>query len=75
MPIQSNVQLNIYDILGQKVKSLFEGELQAGNHNFTWNADDVNRKKLSSGIYFYELKAKGVNGLIFQNTKKMILLK
>ncbi len=75
IPVQSEVQLNIYNILGQKVKTLFEGELQAGNHNFTWNADDTNGKKLSSGIYFYELKATGNNGTDFQNTKKMLLLK
>jgi hypothetical protein len=75
LPVQSKVQLNIYNILGQKVKTLFEGELQAGNHNFTWNADDTNGKKLSSGIYFYELKATGNNGTDFQNTKKMLLLK
>ncbi len=75
LPVQSDVQLNIYNILGQKVKTLFEGELQAGNHNFTWNADDVNGNKLSSGIYLYELKANGSNGSNFQNTKKMLLLK
>ncbi len=75
LPVQANVQLTIYNLLGQRVISLYDGQLQAGSHSFTWNADDVNGKKLSSGIYFYELKAKGSNGTDFQNTKKMLLLK
>jgi photosystem II stability/assembly factor-like uncharacterized protein len=75
IPVQSEVQLTIYNILGQKITSLYSGELQAGAHSFTWNADDSKGNKLSSGIYFYELKAKGGNGNDFQNTKKMLLLK
>jgi flagellar hook assembly protein FlgD len=75
IPVQSDVQLTIYNLLGQKISTLFDGQLQAGNHSFTWNADDISGKKLSSGIYFYELKAEGSNGNNFQNTKKMLLLK
>jgi FlgD Ig-like domain len=75
LPIQSDVQLTIYNLLGQKVSSLYDGQLQAGSHSFTWNANDLTGKKVSSGIYFYELKAKGSDGSNFQNTRKMLLLK
>lgn len=75
LPVQSEVALTIYNVLGQKVASLFQGQLQSGNHSFTWDATDSHNNKLSSGIYFYELKANGANGKDFQSIKKMLLLK
>jgi len=40
-----------------------------------WNANDSKGMKLSSGIYFYMLKASGIDGNEFQEIKKMVLLK
>jgi len=65
LPERSFVRLNIYNILGQKVATLFEGVKKAGVQEFTWNA-----ASFSSGIYFYRLEAGN-----FIQTKKMILLK
>ncbi len=59
------VQLAIYNLIGQKVATLIDGNLSAGIHDITWNADEQ-----SSGIYFYTLRAESSI-----HTKKMILLK
>jgi poly-gamma-glutamate capsule biosynthesis protein CapA/YwtB (metallophosphatase superfamily) len=60
-----NVALTIYDILGQKVTQLVNGTLKAGKYQYQWNAVG-----LSSGVYFYQLKA----GDFFE-TMKMLLIK
>ncbi|MCP5064357.1 MAG: DUF1566 domain-containing protein [Ignavibacteriae bacterium] len=65
IPSNSWVSLKIYNTNGEKVASLIERKLSAGNHEFSWNANN-----LSSGIYFYTLVAGNI--LI---TKQMILLK
>ena len=57
--------LTVYNMLGQKVATLINGNLPSGEHNITFNAD-----KLTSGIYIYQLTS-GSNLI----SKKMILLK
>jgi photosystem II stability/assembly factor-like uncharacterized protein len=75
LPVASDVELVVYNILGQKVATLINSQRSAGNHSVLWNADDSNGMKLSSGIYLYMLKAKGIDGNEFQDIKKMVLLK
>jgi len=62
---QSYVTLKVYDILGREITILVNEEKRAGNYEMNWNA-----AKLSSGVYFYKLKAGE-----FIQTKKMILMK
>ncbi len=61
----SNVQLEVFNLLGKKVTTVFEGNLDAGIHSFTWNGNTA-----ASGIYLYKLTA----GNIIE-TKKMMLIK
>ncbi|MCD4795694.1 MAG: T9SS type A sorting domain-containing protein, partial [Candidatus Cloacimonetes bacterium] len=63
-----NTELIIYNIKGQKVKTLIDKKLEAGNHQVIWNGKDENSKPVSSGIYFYKLKSGK-----YISTKKMIL--
>jgi flagellar hook assembly protein FlgD len=49
--------------------------MNSGVHTVQWNSEDVSGNKVSSGIYFYELNANGVNGNQFNQVRKMILLK
>ncbi|MDP2036241.1 MAG: T9SS type A sorting domain-containing protein [Ignavibacteria bacterium] len=63
----SNVSLKVYDVLGREVATLVNDYLQAGNYNSQFA---IRNSKLSSGVYFYTLKANG-----FAATKKMILMK
>jgi hypothetical protein len=66
----SKVTLNIFDVLGQQVTSLINGNLNAGNHNINFGASGLN-----SGVYFYTIEANGIDGTNFKSTKKMILTK
>jgi hypothetical protein len=75
LPITADVQLIIYNILGQQVASLINEQKSAGNHSIQWNADGSNGVKLSSGVYMYKLKATGIDGSEFQQIRKMVLLK
>ncbi|MCW8804251.1 MAG: T9SS type A sorting domain-containing protein [Ignavibacteriaceae bacterium] len=75
LPVAADVELVVFNILGQQVASLINGQRAAGNHSVLWNANDSKGMKLSSGIYFYMLKASGIDGNEFQEIKKMVLLK
>ena len=66
----SKVSLNIYNIKGQKVKTLISDQLSASDHSVVWNGRDENNNPVSSGIYFYKLKTAN-----FEKTRKMILIK
>ncbi|NQV17950.1 MAG: 5'-nucleotidase C-terminal domain-containing protein [Armatimonadetes bacterium] len=65
-----NVELVIYNVKGQKVKTLINNQLSAGNHSVVWDGSDSDGKRVNSSIYFYKLKTKN-----FEKTNKMILLK
>jgi len=62
--------LEVYNIRGEKVRTLVDGELQADYHSIVWNGKDNSGKKSASGVYFYKMKAGS-----YQQTKKMILMK
>jgi hypothetical protein len=64
-----DVKLEIFNIKGQKVKTLLEGFIPAGNYSREWNGTNDAGKKVTSGLYFYKLSCKE-----FSLTKKMILL-
>ncbi len=65
-----NTELAIYNIKGQKVKTLINEKLDVGTHQVVWDGKDSFGKAVSSGIYFYKM-----NSGKFTSTKKMILLK
>jgi uncharacterized lipoprotein YddW (UPF0748 family) len=67
LPEAGNVTLKVYDLLGKEVATLVNEYRNAGSYNVQFT---INNLQLSSGIYFYQLKAGE-----FVETKKMILLK
>ena len=68
----SHVTLKLYDTLGRKVATLVNKDQQAGMHSFQLSA---NSYQLSSGIYFYRLKAIDKSGEVFIAVKKLELVK
>jgi len=70
LPSDSKVSLNIYNIMGQKVKTLVDGITKAGTHTVTWDGTNEQGESVASGIYFYKLSA-GDKVI----TKKMSLVK
>jgi hypothetical protein len=65
-----SVMIGVYDVNGSLVKTLVDRGRPAGRHEVVWHGDDEHGNKVSSGVYFYRLRA-GDRTL----TKKMILLK
>jgi hypothetical protein len=64
------VNLYVYNLLGQRVKTLVDEYQSAGRKTVRWDGTDDNGCKLASGIYFYRIKAGE-----YTETKKMILMK
>jgi len=71
LPESGQVQLEIYNIKGQRVKTLLDCYMSPGRSEMLWNSKDDNGKRVSSGVYFYRLKVNGKT----EKTKKMLLLK
>ena len=65
LPQAGQAALEIYNIMGQKVATLVDERLEAGQHTYQWDASGN-----ASGVYFYRLTAEGV-----ADTKKMLLIK
>ena len=67
---ESQVQLEVYDLVGRKVADLATGVQPAGHHQIIWDGLDSQGNVVASGVYFYRLTA-GEQSL----TKRMMLLK
>ncbi|MCL2063719.1 MAG: choice-of-anchor J domain-containing protein [Candidatus Cloacimonetes bacterium] len=67
---EGHVSIDIFNIRGQKVRSLVNDVLISGHHSVIWNGNDDIGRNVSSGIYFYRLNADGVS-----ETRRMVLMK
>jgi len=65
LPKASEIDIDIYDLLGRKITTLLDSYVPEGNHTVLWQPENI-----SSGIYFYKITAGD-----FSISKKMILLK
>ena len=70
LPKTGLVKINIYTLMGQKIATLVNGNMEAGRHNITWNGMDDLGNPVAAGLYLYQLEAKD-----FVKTRKMVLLK
>ncbi len=71
VPMASNVQIEIYNTLGQKVDVLLNGIKEKGNYELKYNAG-----RLATGTYVYTIKATPLNGSLgYASSKKMIFIK
>ncbi len=71
LPQAADVELTVYNVLGQPVRTLVAEHQSAGRYVVEWDAANDSGHSLSSGMYFYRLEAGGE----FLETKKMLLLK
>ena len=69
--IESYINLSIYNIKGQKVKTIVDTKLEKGIHEVVWNGRNEHNKPVASGVYFYKLR---VNGRDY-SIKKCLMLK
>jgi hypothetical protein len=51
------VELSVYNIRGEKVNVILNGQLNAGNHVFNWNGKDIHGRSVANGIYFFRLNS------------------
>jgi len=70
LPDVGQVELEVYNVLGQKVKTLLNQQLPAGYHSVNWDGTDGSGLKVASGVYFYRLAAD-----TFNSYRKMLLVK
>ena len=68
---ESKIELTVYNIEGQRVRSLTNNVFIKGNHSVIWNGDDDSGNLVSSGIYLYKLNVNGKT----EAMKKCLLLK
>jgi hypothetical protein len=71
LPSQSHITIKVYNITGQKVKTLVNGTMDGGRHQVSWDGKDERGIKVSSGLYIYRMITAG--GKNFSG--KMLLLK
>ncbi len=64
------VSISIYNLKGQKIKTLVEGKAKSGRHQAAWNGTDDNGKPVSGGVYICKMRAGD-----YSSTRKMILMK
>tara|TARA_B100000029_G_scaffold516755_1_gene633730 strand:- start:535 stop:1734 length:1200 start_codon:yes stop_codon:yes gene_type:complete len=70
LPEQNDVRLEVYDILGKRIRSLVSQKMDAGVHQSFWDGTDDSGKIVSGGVYFYRLEANN-----FIQTRKMLFIK
>ena len=70
LPIAEYVSINIYDVMGRKIKSLININQEAGYRSISWDATNDLSQPVSAGMYIYTIQAGE-----FRQTRKMVLLK
>ncbi|MHB2148166.1 FlgD immunoglobulin-like domain containing protein [Calditrichota bacterium LG25] len=70
LPEDGHVQLNVYSVNGQKVRTLINGQVSKGYHQIVWDGTNESGQAVSGGLYVYELKTDNKRIL-----KKMLLVK
>jgi predicted glutamine amidotransferase len=70
LPVNSHLELAIYNIKGQKINTLIDEYCQSGTHSIVWDGNDASGSPVASGLYFYRLKTDNET-----NSGKLMLLK
>ena len=74
---KSFVRIQVFNILGQTVKTLVSEVINNGTHRVTWNGTDLHNFRVASGIYFYRLEIQDtITGeVLYSRVNKMLLVK
>ncbi len=70
LPETAEVELAIFNVRGERIKTLYSGQKPAGCYKMTWNGTNSNGSQVSSGVYFYRLKTADQ-----QQTNRMVLMR
>lgn len=69
-PEFTTAEVSIYNVLGEKVKTIHDGEIHPGNNFFRWDGRDETGRQAASGVYFYRVRTS-----TFSETKRMVLIR
>jgi hypothetical protein len=77
LPVESEVSLTIYNVLGVEVRKFNDGRQGPGYHAITWDGTNDAGEYVSGGVYFYRINATGAEGqeMNYAGMSKMILVK
>ncbi len=75
LPVQSNITIEIYNVLGQKVRTLINEERSAGYHAVEWNGRNDYDQYIGSGVYYVKFNANGGSENSHTDVRKMIMMK
>jgi plastocyanin len=70
LPAEEHVEMRIYNLLGQEVRTLINERRTAGSHRVVWDGRDENGELVASGMYIYQIKAEG-----FVSARTMLLVR
>ncbi len=70
LPVQSHVDISVYNMIGQKVAILLDKGIEVGTYSLIWDGKDDNGEDLASGVYLYRIEADG-----FVQTRKLVLMR
>lgn len=70
VPTTSDVRIEIYDVHGRLVRTLFDKIVFAGRHQVSWNGRDTYDRPVTTGVYLYKMVTEN-----FQTSKKLVLVK
>ena len=56
----AGVSLRVYDVLGRRVRQVWQGPLGAGRHRFVWDGRDAAGKAVAAGVYIYQVEVDGL---------------
>ena len=70
LPAAARVSLTVFDVKGSRVATVLDERRSAGHHTVAWNGRDDAGRQVSSGVYFYQLRAGD-----FRATRRMLLMR
>lgn len=70
IPQQTNVNVTVYNVKGEKVKTLVNSALNSGTHTVVWDGEDDNQNAVASGVYFYKVRTENSTAV-----KKIMMIK
>ena len=70
LPSQKYVEIAVFNMIGQKIKTVFAGYKTEGTHEITWDGTDLNQQSVSSGIYLCKMVCDE-----FVAIKRMVLIR
>jgi hypothetical protein len=70
LPRKTHISLKVYNLSGQEIKTLIDGDIEAGIHTAYWNGRSDDNRKVANGIYFYHIEAQGCS-----QTRRMIVVR